>query len=103
MDNENSNDTSSDVKQDTIKDNPSENNTQPAQTNDAPTATFNTPDFDISELTRKLDGIIQTQSVISKAIAQIMTNGGSHTPEATSTTRPTSDALPTKDINELDI
>lgn len=103
MDNENSNDTSTETKQDTITDNPNDNPGNDVQTNQNPPATFNTPDFDMSELTRKLDGIIETQSVISKALAQMMTSGSSHTTEATSTTRPNNDALPIKNINELNL
>lgn len=103
MDNENQDTTPDDVKQDTVKDNPSDNSANNAQPNQNPPATFSTPDFDMGELTRKLDGIIETQSVISKAIAQMITSGSSHTTEPTSTTRPNPDALPCKDINELNL
>lgn len=103
MDNENQDTTSNETKQDTIKDNPGDNTNDNAQPNQNPPATFSTPDFDVAELTRKLDGIIESQSVISKAIAQMITSGSSRTTEPTSTTRPNPDALPCKDINELDL
>ena len=46
-------------------------------------------DFDISEITRKLDDIIETQSILTKAVAELISKGTSSTnaSDATSSTR----------------
>lgn len=58
-----------------------------------PANAFNSPEFDASEITRKLDGIIETQSILTKAIAELMSNGGNAKvnpgPDAGESSRPT--------------
>lgn len=73
----------------------------------APANALSTPDFDASEITRKLDGIIETQSILTKAIYQLM-QGGTKSPfssEPTTSTRPndTSSNNAIKTIDQLNL
>lgn len=88
-DNKNSND-KSDPSNATDSSTPSSADTANTPTEPAaPANAFNTPDFDTSEITRKLDGIIETQSLLSKAISQLISNRPSTpAPSAASSTRP---------------
>lgn len=88
---------------------PDNNANAPAQPA-APANAFNTPDFDTSEITRKLDGIIETQSLLSQAISQLISNKASSStpPSAASSTRPTGTpdndtSNPPKTIDQLNL
>jgi cytoskeletal protein RodZ len=103
MDNENNTEVSSTE----VKDNPNpateEKSTTTVEDKQETSPTFNTPDFDADEITRKLDGIIEQQGILSKAIMEMMTKKVPVQVEPTSTTRPNSDTLPIKDINDLNL
>lgn len=88
----------------------SDNNANAPAQPAAPANAFNTPDFDASEITRKLDGIIETQSLLSQAISQLISNRSSSStpPSAASSTRPggapdTPNQQPAKTIDQLDL
>lgn len=69
----------------------------------APANALSTTDFDVSEIARKLDGIIETQSILTKAISQLM-QGGTKSPsssEPTTSTRP-NDASSSNAIKTID-
>lgn len=91
--------------------NPSVNNSIESSSNteteqvaqQAPANALSTPDFDASEIVRKLDGIIETQSILTKAISQLM-QGGTKSPsssEPTTSTRP-NDASSSNAIKTID-
>lgn len=69
-------------------DNPNTPSPEPPATS-TPANAFASPDFDASEITRKLDGIIETQSILTKAVAELISKGASSTSptEATVSTR----------------
>ena len=73
----------------------------------APANALSTPDFDASEITRKLDGIIETQSILTKAISQLMQGDVKSTSssEPTTSTRPndTSSNNAIKTIDQLNL
>lgn len=66
-------------------------NTPPAESpaTSTPANAFAGPDFDTAEITRKLDGIIETQSILTKAVAELISKGTSspNAGEATASTR----------------
>jgi hypothetical protein len=69
-------------------DNPNTPPAEPSATS-TPANAFAGPDFDASEITRKLDGIIETQSILTKAVAELISKGtsSSNAGEATASTR----------------
>lgn len=82
---------------------------QPENTNDVegvPNA-FSTPEFDASEITRKLDGILETQAMLSKAVAELMQGRGNQSSDnAAGSTRPENaedSSKPIDVINNLDL
>lgn len=103
--------------------NPPEDNTEPANGNTeqnnpvnnalapeqpataTPPNAFNSPEFDTSEITRKLDGIIETQAILSKAVAELIGKGGNANnvnpgPDAGESSRPT-DVYGSKPIDAI--
>lgn len=84
--------------------NPSENVTDNDDDKDERPA-FSTPDFDASEINRKIDAMSESIGMLTKALSQIMHNStpSASNEDASSSTRPPSVHEGVKDFNELDL